>query len=47
MKGGNFAALEAVRQLQKANITTPLPVTFLFTSDEEVGSPSTRESSQA
>ncbi|WP_458759912.1 M20/M25/M40 family metallo-hydrolase [Afipia sp. TerB] len=47
MKGGNFAALEALRQLQKANIETPLPVTFLFTSDEEVGSPSTREMIEA
>jgi glutamate carboxypeptidase len=43
MKGGNFLALEAVRVLQKVGIATPLPVTFLFTSDEEIGSPSTRE----
>lgn len=43
MKGGNYAALEAVCQLQRANIVTPLPVTFLFTSDEEIGSASTRE----
>ncbi len=43
MKGGNFLALEAVRQLQKAGVTTPLPITVLFTSDEEVGSPSTRD----
>lgn len=43
MKGGNFAALEAVRQLQKAMFTTPLPVTILFTPDEEVGTPSTRD----
>ena len=43
MKGGNFLALEALRQLQRAAITTPLPVTVLFTSDEEVGSPSTRD----
>ena len=43
MKGGNYLALEAVRQLQRAGIETPLPVTILFNSDEEVGSPSTRE----
>jgi glutamate carboxypeptidase len=43
MKGGNFIALEAIRQLQLAGIATRLPVTVLFTSDEEVGSPSTRD----
>jgi glutamate carboxypeptidase len=43
MKGGNYLALEAIRQIQKAGIHTKLPVTVLFTSDEEVGSPSTRD----
>lgn len=43
MKGGNYLALEAARQLDRAGWSTPLPVTFLFTSDEEVGSPSTRD----
>ncbi|WP_432807377.1 M20/M25/M40 family metallo-hydrolase [Rhodoligotrophos ferricapiens] len=43
MKGGNYIALEAIRQLQRAGFETPLPVTVLLTSDEEVGSPSTRE----
>ncbi len=43
MKGGNYIALEAIRQLQRAGIGTHLPVTVLFTSDEEVGSPSTRD----
>ena len=43
MKGGNYIALEAIRQLNEAGVTTPLPVTVLFTSDEEVGSPSTRD----
>lgn len=42
MKGGNYLALEALRQLARAGIPTSLPVTVLFTSDEEVGSPSTR-----
>jgi glutamate carboxypeptidase len=43
MKGGNYLSLEAIRQLQRAGIATHLPVTVLFTSDEEVGSPSTRD----
>jgi glutamate carboxypeptidase len=43
MKGGNFIALEAVRMLQRLGLAPALPVTFLFTSDEEVGSPSTRD----
>lgn len=42
MKGGIYAALEAVRQLARAGLETPLPVTFLLTPDEEVGTPSTR-----
>ncbi|MBU6497661.1 MAG: M20/M25/M40 family metallo-hydrolase [Rhodospirillales bacterium] len=43
MKGGNYIALEAIRQLQRAGIAAKLPITVLFTSDEEVGSPSTRD----
>ncbi len=43
MKGGNYVALEAIRQLARAGIETPLPVTVLFTRDEEVGTPSTRD----
>jgi glutamate carboxypeptidase len=43
MKGGNYLSLEAIRQLQRAAWPTPLPLTVLFTSDEEVGSPSTRD----
>src|SRR5262249_54734765 len=31
MKGGNYLAVEAVRQLQRAGIETPLPVTVLLT----------------
>jgi glutamate carboxypeptidase len=42
MKAGNFLVLEAMRRLAAAGATTPLPVTILLTSDEEVGSPSTR-----
>ncbi len=43
MKGGNYLSLEAIRQLQHAGLQTKLPITVLFTSDEEVGSPSTRD----
>lgn len=43
MKGGNYLSLEAIRQLARASITTPLPITVLFTPDEEVGTPSTRD----
>ena len=43
MKGGNYMALEAIRQLARAKVATKLPITYLLTSDEEVGSPSTRD----
>ena len=42
MKGGNYLALEAIRQLAKAGIATKLPVTVMFTPDEEIGTPSMR-----
>lgn len=42
MKGGNYLALEAIRQLARAGIATKLPVTVLFTPDEEIGTPSVR-----
>ncbi len=43
MKGGNYVYLDALRKLFAARIETPLPVTVLFTPDEEIGTPSTRE----
>lgn len=43
MKGGNYVSLEAIRQLARAGLETPLPITVLLTPDEEVGTPSTRE----
>jgi glutamate carboxypeptidase len=43
MKGGNYLAIEAIRQLARAGLQTRLPITVLLTSDEEVGSPSTRD----
>ena len=41
MKGGTYAALEAIRQLGHAG-ALPEPLTVLLTCDEEIGSPSTR-----
>jgi glutamate carboxypeptidase len=43
MKGGTFLALHAMRALQRKGAGTALPVTFLLTCDEEIGSPSTRD----
>ena len=43
MKAGNYIALEAMRQLIRAGAPPALPVTILLTSDEEVGTPSTRD----
>jgi glutamate carboxypeptidase len=43
MKGGAFIGLEAVIQLARAGIATPLPVSVLLTCDEEIGSPGTRD----
>jgi len=43
MKGGDYLALEAIRVLARAGVATKLPITVLLTSDEEVGSPSTRD----
>ena len=43
MKGGTYLAFEALCQLAAAGLATRLPVTVLLTSDEEVGSPSTRD----
>jgi glutamate carboxypeptidase len=42
MKGGTYCAVYALRQVLAADGVTPLPVTFLFVPDEEVGSPTSR-----
>ncbi len=42
MKGGNYVCLDALRKIGAAGIETPLPVTVLFTPDEEIGTPQTR-----
>ncbi|WP_158743717.1 M20/M25/M40 family metallo-hydrolase [Acidisphaera sp. L21] len=41
MKGGTYAAFEAIRQLLAAG-ALPMPLTVLLTPDEEIGSPSSR-----
>jgi glutamate carboxypeptidase len=41
MKGGAYLALEAFRQVTRAG-SARLPITFLFTPDEEIGSPTSR-----
>ena len=42
MKGGAYLALDAFRRVARAK-SARLPITFLFTPDEEVGSPLSRE----
>ena len=42
MKGGIVIALEAIRALKQAGLSTSHPVTAVFTSDEEVGSLTSR-----
>ena len=42
MKGGAFLALQAFKAVA-ASGTARLPITFLFTPDEEIGSPTTRD----
>lgn len=43
MKGGAYAGLQAIMALARAGVETPLPVSVLYTSDEEIGSPGTRD----
>lgn len=42
MKGGAHDALAAMRAIAESGVTPPLPARILFTSDEEVGSPTSR-----
>ena len=42
MKGGAYIALEAFRALARQRKNSPLSVTHLFVSDEEIGSPTSR-----
>jgi glutamate carboxypeptidase len=43
MKGGLTLAVAAFRRLAAARTATPLPITFMFTPDEEVSSPASRQ----
>lgn len=43
MKGGAYLAFEAFRSIALAGRTTPLPIRFIYDSDEEVGSPTSRK----
>ncbi|MEO1599293.1 MAG: M20 family metallopeptidase [Pseudomonadota bacterium] len=43
MKGGAYIAYRAIRTLVEAEHETPLPVRYLFTSDEETGSETSRD----
>ncbi|MCU0623339.1 MAG: M20 family metallopeptidase [Gemmatimonadaceae bacterium] len=43
MKGGTYLALAALRQLAREGRRTKLPVRHLLVSDEEMGSPTSRE----
>ena len=47
MKGGLVLAVAAYLRLARARTTTPLPVTFLFNPDEEVGSVGSRKHIEA
>lgn len=42
MKAGSFLAFHAVREILRQKVPTRRPVTLLLTSDEEVGSPTSR-----
>ncbi|MDB5513130.1 MAG: peptidase family protein [Enterovirga sp.] len=42
MKGGAYLALQAFKQVARSG-AAKLPLLFLFTSDEEIGSPTTRQ----
>ena len=47
MKGGLVLAVAAFRRIAGAGTATPLPVTFMFTPDEEVGSVASRQHIEA
>jgi glutamate carboxypeptidase len=47
MKGGLVLAVAAYLRLARANTRTPLPITFLFNPDEEVGSVGSRQHIEA
>jgi len=46
MKGGLVAGIFALKALDNAKLLTKIPVTFFFNSDEEIGSPSSKNQIQ-
>lgn len=47
MKGGAYLGLTAFRTLAEAGVETPLPIRFLYVSDEETGSTTSRKHIEA
>ncbi|MBO6949441.1 MAG: M20 family metallopeptidase [Rhodospirillales bacterium] len=47
MKSGAYLALYALQHLVRTGSETPLPITFMFIPDEEIGSPTTRAEIEA
>ncbi len=47
MKGGAYLAYYAYRHLVRRGARTPLPITFLYVPEEEVGSPTSRAAIEA
>lgn len=47
MKGGAYIACNALARIVECGLETPLPVSFMFIPDEEVGSPSSRRAIEA
>jgi glutamate carboxypeptidase len=47
MKGGLTLAVAAFQRIARAKTPTPLPITFMFTPDEEVSSPASRQHIEA
>lgn len=43
MKAGAYIAFYALRHLVRRNAETPLPITFLYVPEEEIGSPTSRD----
>ena len=43
MKAGAYIALHAMRHIVRSSEETPLPVTFMYIPEEEVGSPTSRD----
>lgn len=47
MKAGGYLVFHVFRHLMRAGRTGPLPITFLYNTDEEVGSPTSRAAIEA